>query len=507
MDAVFTFSLIAVLLAANPVCHALRPPVFLGRHDGGFLGNPVASEKTGAVPPDQYFSQKLDHFNYIDDSSWQQRYFISTQYYQDNGPVFLMLGGEAEANPQWMVQGQWINYAASYNALILMLEHRYYGKSRPTSDLSTDNLQYLSVDQALADVASFRQFMCDQMPELNTTKWIVFGGSYSGSLAAWYRLKYPHLVDGAVASSAPMYAIMNFQDLLVAATQSIYATQSSWYNGWFCWSGFMNGTSIINGMVSYETKKAEQLLKVCDKIDPKNMDDVSNLFSVLASLVETVVQYSNDNRQFEGALGTDINIEKMCKVLTDFSPGKTLTDTFGDVVKMLLKAYNEPCLDFKYTKMIDRLKQVDWSSESAGGDRQWMFQTCTEFGFYQTSDSYAQPFGNDFPLSFFLQQCSDVFGSKFTETLLKRGVERTNLNYGGIFFKGSKVIFPNGSLDPWHTISITMNSPNMDDITPIFINGTAHCADMYPSSPKDLPQLVDARQMIQKTIGRWLEED
>lgn len=61
-----------------------------------------------------------------------QRYFISSQYYQDDGPVFLMLGGEAEANPQWMVQGQWINYASSYNALLLMLEHRFYGKSRPT---------------------------------------------------------------------------------------------------------------------------------------------------------------------------------------------------------------------------------------------------------------------------------------------------------------------------------------------------------------------------------------
>lgn len=47
----------------------------------------------------------------------------------------------------------------------------------------------------------------------------------------------------------------------MAATQSIYATQSDWFNGWFCWSAFMNGTMIINGMVSYETKKAEQVLK------------------------------------------------------------------------------------------------------------------------------------------------------------------------------------------------------------------------------------------------------
>lgn len=37
----------------------------------------------------------------------------------------------------------------------MTLEHRYYGLSVPTTDLSTPNLQWLTVAQALEDLATF----------------------------------------------------------------------------------------------------------------------------------------------------------------------------------------------------------------------------------------------------------------------------------------------------------------------------------------------------------------
>lgn len=61
-------------------------------------------------------------------------------------------------------------------------------------DTSEENLQYLSVDQALADVAYFIEKMKKKLGKENA-RVIVFGGSYAGNMAVWARLKYPHLIQ------------------------------------------------------------------------------------------------------------------------------------------------------------------------------------------------------------------------------------------------------------------------------------------------------------------------
>ena len=75
--------------------------------------------------------------------------------------------------------------------------------------MSKENLKFLSSKQALKDTANF----ISRMSEIYHIKhWIVFGCSYSGTLAAWMRLKYPHLVLGAISSSGPLYAKLNFPE-------------------------------------------------------------------------------------------------------------------------------------------------------------------------------------------------------------------------------------------------------------------------------------------------------
>jgi hypothetical protein len=152
------------------------------------------------------------------------------------------------------------------------------------------------------------------------------------------------------------------------------------------------------------------------------------------------------------------------------------------------------------------MQQSDWNSSAAAGGRQWTYQTCTEFGFYQSSDLEGQPFGNEFPLDFSTRECRDVYGSTFSPEFIQKGIFWTNANYGGKKIKVTRVIFVNGSIDPWHALGITSQNQTTDDNLVIFIDGTAHCANMYPASEKDPQELKDARAKVLQQITAWLKE-
>lgn len=79
------------------------------------------------------------------------------------------------------------------------------------SDLSVDNLRYLTVEQSLADAAHFINYIRSTIPDAEHSTVIVAGRDFGGSMAVWFRQKYPHLTAGVWASSASLVALQNNQ--------------------------------------------------------------------------------------------------------------------------------------------------------------------------------------------------------------------------------------------------------------------------------------------------------
>ncbi len=97
------------------------------------------------------------------------------------------------------IQGFMWDIAPEFEALIVFAEHRYYGQSLPYGKDSLKPIPakvgYLSSEQALADFAALVGHIKDER-KAHGSPLIAFGGSYGGMLAAWFRIKFPHVCDG-----------------------------------------------------------------------------------------------------------------------------------------------------------------------------------------------------------------------------------------------------------------------------------------------------------------------
>lgn len=163
-----------------------------------------------AVEPNFYeiktFDVLLDHFSFEYSNKFQLRYLYNDTFadkYNANSPILFYTGNEGDIEFLAKNTGFMWKAAKELKALIVFAEHRYYGKSLPFGEDSytREHLGFLSTSQALADYA-------DLLTHLNPHKKrpvIAIGGSYGGRLATWMRNKYPHLVIGALASSAPLH--------------------------------------------------------------------------------------------------------------------------------------------------------------------------------------------------------------------------------------------------------------------------------------------------------------
>lgn len=109
-------------------------------------------------------------------------------------------------------------------------------------------------------------------PSLQGKATILFGGSYGGMLAAWIRMKYPHMFQGALASSAP---VLWFKGKTINTSYTKVASKViKEQGGQQCYDLYSNGFFDLTNMKYDASKyaKVKDIFKLCDA--PKSPSDV-----------------------------------------------------------------------------------------------------------------------------------------------------------------------------------------------------------------------------------------
>ncbi|KIY97736.1 hypothetical protein MNEG_10224 [Monoraphidium neglectum] len=152
---------------------------------------------------------RLDHFSWSAPevpgaATFKQRYYTCDKHWRRDGPIWFYAGNEADVLLYLNHTGLMFENARDFGALLVFAEHRYYGRSKPFGADTRKHMGWLTAEQAMADYA---ELLTEIKADLDApdAPVIVFGGSYGGMLAAWFRMKYPHIVDGAIAASAPIW--------------------------------------------------------------------------------------------------------------------------------------------------------------------------------------------------------------------------------------------------------------------------------------------------------------
>lgn len=153
--------------------------------------------------------------------------------------------------------------------------------------VSTADLKYLTIEQSLADLAHFIQEITMDK-QLNATGGVIIvGGSYSATMAVWFRQKYPHLVKGAWASSAPLKAKLNYFEYTETVGNSIRKV-----GGNECYYKIEDIFQAVDDLLTNDDfGTLQKLFQICENgFNITNQYDVWNFYSSLKNIFSGVVQ-------------------------------------------------------------------------------------------------------------------------------------------------------------------------------------------------------------------------
>ncbi|KAF2816167.1 peptidase S28 [Mytilinidion resinicola] len=409
-------------------------------------------------------SVPVDHFPHDDKyaphstEKFNLRYWFDAQYYKPGGPVIVLESGETDASSRlvYLQKGIVAQLIKATGGVGVILEHRYYGTSFPTPDLSTKNLRFLDTAQSLADAAYFAQNVkFEGLNETLTapeTPWIAYGGSYSGAFVAFLRTQYPKIFWGAISSSGVTKAIYDYWEYFEPIRQ--YAPP-------VCVRNTQQLTNVVDNIISKNKSKIGELKGAFGLSGLTDNRDFANIL--------TYGIYGWQSRNWDPAVDSPGFFE-YCQTLVSPDLVYPETASLAPTAKDLISAGGYGDNKDLQTALLNWIGYVnDTAVSQCSGDqnacfttlnatyfeqdgldqydwRSWDYQVCSEYGYIQTGNTPSSI------LPLISRQIDLKYGTFFCRAAFNittpPNVENVN-KYGGFDINYPRLAIIGGQADPW----------------------------------------------------------
>lgn len=463
-------------------------PVFLSEHQQEPMEKDVYlkrgfSECPWCVYETKWIDQNVDHFSFVKNKTFKHRYLINKAYWKRGCPIFFYCGNEADIEYFARTMGQVWEMARDFNAMIVFAEQRYQGKSMPFGEKSLSEPQYtgyLTSSQVLADFSNLIDFIKMNTSGAKTSPAIAFGGSLGGEYAAWMRMKYPNIIAGSIASSAPL-----FQFSTNCESQYSLVTKAFEVDGRrVCVEVIRKSWSALHRLAADEAglEFISEAFSLCETLQKYN-----DIYQLRDKLALSYLFLAMENYPHSTTSKPPWPIKAVCKNIKSSSlDDKKLV---ADLAKALFVYFN-------HSKSLQCLHLPKNGKEFLGA---WNYQSCTEMAYPLCSDGVHDMF---YKSSWDIKEMSMICQKTWQ---VKPDLNRIKVNYGDRdISEYSNIVFSNGDMDPWSGGSVLFNIS--DSMVAINIKDGAHHYDLLHSHPEDLPSVLEARRKEKFYVKRWIRK-
>lgn len=468
-----------------------------------------------------WIEQRVDHFSWLAKeevnvadanatpsglpATYKQRYLLNTQFWDPHdkkAPIFFYTGNEGDvtlyANHTGLI---WEN-APTFKALVVFAEHRYYGKSLPFGDKFMDHLGYLTHDQALADYAKLIYYLQKKFDALDHPV-IAFGGSYGGMLSAWFRMKYPSIIAGAIAASAPIYGFSGFLSFQSQKYWQVVTRDASPAAGAAanCVPNAQKSWAQMFKLAKTETGRAalSSLFKLCDPLTQEEQGEDLAMSVLFAFDTLAMGNFPYPSSYLTGG-AVDLPAWPVREACSHLAGDFVTLSSNQDVNTALLEALRDAAnVYYNATKDLTCFKiPTLWDYDGI-----WDYQYCTEMLPQETYFSTNGKTDMFWPRNITFEKIRAHCQRDWHTT---PDPDAIRVSYGDELLRSaSNIVFSNGLLDPWSSAGVR-RIPKTAKVTIVEIAEGAHHLDLFFSHPKDPPSVIAARLTEIKTIHKWIEE-